>query len=77
MADVTLTLALVFRVLVLIFNQQKNHYCVGFIRSLVLIIQSQLRGNIKNKKSYNSFRNRATGAPIISRYFATVRLAMG
>lgn len=30
-----------------------------------------------NKKTHNSFRSRATGAPIISRYLATVRLAIG
>ena len=31
----------------------------------------------RNKKTHNSFRSRATGAPIISRYLATVRLAIG
>ncbi len=31
----------------------------------------------RTKKTHNSLRSRATGAPIISRYLATVRLAIG
>ena len=50
---------------------------IGFMCFMVLVFRRLVGWNTATKKTHNSFRSRATGAPIISRYLATVRLAIG
>ena len=53
------------------------YFQAGFMCFMALVFQRLVGWNTATKKTHNSFRSLATGAPIISRYLATVRLAIG